>query len=77
MPRTARLDAPGVLHHVMIRGIERRKIFRNDKDREDFVERLEVLCPETQTSCYAWAFLDNHFLCGASHKACYVKLRIM
>ena len=26
MPRTARLDAPGVLHHIMIRGIERRKI---------------------------------------------------
>jgi REP element-mobilizing transposase RayT len=60
MPRTARLDAPGVLHHVMIRGIERRKIFRNDKDREDFIERLEALCPATQTSCYAWAFLSNH-----------------
>ena len=44
MPRTARLDAPGVLHHVMIRGIERRKIFRNNIDREDFIERLEVLC---------------------------------
>ena len=60
MPRTARLDAPGVLHHVMIRGIERRKIFRNNKDREDFIERLEILCPEMQTSCYAWAFLANH-----------------
>ncbi len=54
------MDAPGVLHHVMIRGIERRKIFRNDKDREDFIARLEVLCPDTQTSCYAWAFLPNH-----------------
>jgi len=60
MPRTARLDAPGVLHHVMIRGIERRKIFRNDKDREDFIERLEVLCFETRTACYAWAFMPNH-----------------
>jgi len=60
MPRTARLDAPGVLHHVMIRGIERRKIFRTDKDREDLIERLEVLCPEMQTSCYAWAFMSNH-----------------
>jgi hypothetical protein len=60
MPRTARLDAPGVLHHVMIRGIERRKIFRNDKDREDFIERLGVLCPETGTGCYAWAFMSNH-----------------
>ena len=26
MPRQARLDAPGVLHHIMVRGIERRKI---------------------------------------------------
>jgi len=60
MPRTARLDAPGVLHHVMIRGIERRKIFRNNKDREDFIERLENLCPETETKCYAWVFISNH-----------------
>ena len=60
MPRTARLDAPGVLHHVMIRGIESRKIFRNNNDREDFIKRLEVLCPSTQTSCYAWAFMSNH-----------------
>ncbi len=54
MPRLARLDAPGVLHHVMIRGIERRKIFLNDKDREDFIERLAKLLPETKTACYAW-----------------------
>ena len=60
MPRTARLDAPGVLHHVMIRGIEGRKIFRNNKDRQDFVKRLEDLCPEMQVKCYAWAFMSNH-----------------
>ena len=60
MPRTARLDAPGVLHHVMIRGIERRKIFRSNKDREDFIERLEILCPGTHTTCYAWAFMPDH-----------------
>jgi len=60
MPRTARLDAPGVLHHVMIRGIERRNIFRNNKDREDFIARLETLCPGTQTKCYAWALMPNH-----------------
>ncbi len=32
MPRKARIDAPGALHHVMVRGIERRKIFQDDKD---------------------------------------------
>lgn len=60
MPRLARLDAPGVVHHIMIRGIERRKIFRNDKDREDFLDRLSTLLPKTETSCYAWGFLPNH-----------------
>ena len=60
MPRLARLDAPGVLHHVIIRGIERRKIFRDDFDRENFLNRLSILVPETQTICYAWVFMPNH-----------------
>ena len=60
MPRLARLDAPGVLHHIIIRGIERRNIFRDNQDREDFLERLGKLLPETQTACHAWAFLPNH-----------------
>ena len=60
MPRTARLDTPGLLHHIMIRGIERRKIFNDDKDRENLIERLSNLLPETKTQCYAWAFLSNH-----------------
>jgi REP-associated tyrosine transposase len=60
MPRLARLDAPGVLHHIMIRGIERRKIFRDTQDRDDFIERLSIILPESHTSCYAWALLDNH-----------------
>ena len=34
MPRQARLDAPDVLQHVMARGIERRKIFWDNKDRK-------------------------------------------
>ena len=59
MPRLARLDAPGVLHHIIVRGIERRVIFRDDFDRENFLERLSILVPETQTICYAWVFMSN------------------
>ena len=61
MPRQARLDAPGVLQHVMARGIERRKIFCDDKDRISFLERFAVVLEETQTQCYAWALIPNHF----------------
>lgn len=57
MPRLVCLDAPGILHHIMIRGIERRKIFRDAKDRENFLERLGNPLPETKTGCYAWALL--------------------
>src|SRR3989339_131546 len=60
MPRLARLDAPGVVHHVIIRGIERRKVFWDEKDRQDFVERLGDLLPKSGTTCYAWALLTNH-----------------
>ena len=61
MPRQPRLDAPGLLQHVMARGIERRKLFRDDKDRNSFLDRLAIILEETQTQCYAWALIPNHF----------------
>ncbi|MGD9193891.1 MAG: transposase [Desulfobacterales bacterium] len=61
MPRKARIDAPGALQHIIGRGIERRKIFWTDADRDDFVERLGAIIEESSTECYAWALLPNHF----------------
>ncbi len=61
MPRQARLDAPDLLQHVMARGIERRDIFRDDKDRKSFLIRLALILEETQAQCYAWALIPNHF----------------
>jgi putative transposase len=60
MPRKARIDAAGALHHLIIRGIEGRKIFRDDSDQENFLDRLADLIPRTQTRCFAWALLPNH-----------------
>ena len=60
MPRRARLDAPGTLHHVMVRGIERGKIVNDDTDRENFLSRLGDLAADTQTSIYAWTLMSNH-----------------
>jgi REP element-mobilizing transposase RayT len=45
---------------VIVRGIERKKIFRSDYDRKNFLNRLGELIPETQTDCFAWAMLPNH-----------------
>lgn len=61
MPRQPRLDAPGTLHHVMGRGIDRAKIFRNKADRNDFIERLKDRCVSGDMIIYAWALMSNHF----------------
>ena len=61
MPRQARLDAPGTLHHVMSRGIEGTNIFRTDKDRDDFLDRLAAQCEADALKVYAWALIPNHF----------------
>jgi len=60
MARQSRLDAAGILHHVIIRGIERRRIFSDDGDRKDFLRRCGVVFPETTISCYAFALMPNH-----------------
>jgi putative transposase len=60
VPRQARLDAPGTLHHVMVRGIERRRIVDDELDRRKFVARVGQLALATGTKVYAWALLSNH-----------------
>jgi len=54
------MDAPGAVHHVLLRGIERRPVFRDDCDREDFVARLERLATEGGATCLAFALIPNH-----------------
>ena len=61
MPRQARIDIPGLLQHVIVRGVNKLSIFYDDNDRQDFLERLNRLLQETNTICYAWVLLDNHF----------------
>jgi putative transposase len=51
MPRQARIDIVGVLQHVMVRGIDKKDIFINDRDRSEFVARLSHLLVKTGTDC--------------------------
>ena len=60
LPRQSRIDASGALHHIIIRGIERRVIFRDDEDRESFLDRLGGILLESATPCYSWSLLGNH-----------------
>jgi putative transposase len=60
MPRQPRLDIPGLLQHVIVRGIERTAIFLDDNDRRRFVDRFDRLLVDSKTDCYAWALIPNH-----------------
>jgi len=61
MPRKSRIDAPGALHHIIARGLDRQRIFQDNADRRNFISRLGKIVKETNTRCYAWALIPNHF----------------
>jgi putative transposase len=60
MPRKARIDAPGAVHHVMVRGITRSDIFYDNTDKDRFLERAGTILAEGKTICYAFSLLSNH-----------------
>jgi REP element-mobilizing transposase RayT len=61
MPRKSRIDAPGALHHIIARGIDRGKIFQDPTDKRNFLNRLADILKDAETSCFAWALIPNHF----------------
>jgi len=49
------------LHHIIVRRIERRRIFETDADSDNFLSRLSDILTGTETACYAWTLIPNHF----------------
>jgi REP element-mobilizing transposase RayT len=41
--RKSRIDAPGAMYHIIVRGIDRQQIFENDEDRNNFLSKLGVI----------------------------------
>lgn len=61
VPRSNRQDINGVIYHLFSRGIEKRNIYLDDRDRDFFLFRLGNLLEETGTTLYAFSLLPNHF----------------
>ena len=57
MPRKARIDAPIALHHIIVRGIERRKIFYDDNGRDNFLPWLSIILTQSKISCFVCALI--------------------
>ena len=54
------MDGPGAVHHVMVRGVDRRSIFLDDRDRRNLLRRFARILPESSCACFAWALMPNH-----------------
>ncbi len=61
MARQLRVEFPGALYHVLSRGNERNTIFRNDYDRNLFIETLKESAELMGVEVIAYVLMDNHY----------------
>lgn len=61
MARKLRVEYPGAIYHVMNRGDRREPIFKDDADRQRFVETLAEACAKTGWQVHAYVLMPNHF----------------
>ncbi len=60
MVRPLRVEFPGGLYHVIVRGNERKAVFRDDRDREDYLHRLAHYGQKLEFRVLAYCLMDNH-----------------
>jgi len=60
MARKLRVQYPGAIYHVMNRGDRREPIFKDDKDRQRFLETLGQACRKTGWQMHAYCLMLNH-----------------
>jgi putative transposase len=61
MARKPRALFEGAIYHVTSRGNERRETFRDDRDRERFLERLADSALSHQVRVFLYCLMPNHF----------------
>jgi len=57
MARKLRVEYEGAIYHVMNRGDRREPIFKDDQDRELFLETLGEACLKTDWQVHAWCLI--------------------
>jgi REP element-mobilizing transposase RayT len=60
VPRQSRLDYPGAVHHVFVRGNARSAVAVDDLDYQHALNLLERAALRFEFVCHAWCYLPNH-----------------
>ena len=60
MPRTARIKGTSGNYHVVLRGINKQRIFEDDQDYQKYWWVLMDLKKKSNFSLFAWCFMPNH-----------------
>jgi len=61
MARALRIQYPGAYYHVTCRGNDRKRIFGDDKDRNEFLKLLENSLDVYRVNLYSYVLMSNHF----------------
>jgi putative transposase len=61
MARPIRVMFEGAVYHVMARGNERKPIYRDDRDRERFLETIEETVDRFGIVIHTYCLMPNHF----------------
>lgn len=60
MARPLRIEYPGAVYHVICRGNNRENIFKDDRDRRRYLDKLLYYCTLKEVSLLCYCLLSNH-----------------
>ncbi|UPT72973.1 MAG: transposase [Elusimicrobiota bacterium] len=61
MGRRQRFHFAGAVYHAMARGVDKRDVFLDDRDRLDFLQRMRGLEVSVGAEVLAYCLMNNHF----------------
>lgn len=61
MARPLRIEYPGAVYHITSRGNEKKSIFKDEQDREIFLNTLLQVNKRYNWLCHAYCLMNNHY----------------
>jgi REP element-mobilizing transposase RayT len=69
MARQIRVEYANAVYHVTARGNERKAIYRDDADRQRFLETVEEAVERFGVLIHAYCLMPNTIICCCKHPA--------